>query len=62
MLNALSPLFAYLFSYLRREEGQDFIEYALIIALIVIVGIGTMALLGGRIAELWTAITTRLAF
>lgn len=62
MLDALNTLYVYVLSFLRRDEGQDFIEYALIIALIVIVGIGTMALLGGRIAELWTAITTRLAF
>lgn len=56
MLNALASLYVYMLSYLDRDDGQDFIEYALIIGLIVIVGIGTMAALGGQISDLWDSI------
>jgi Flp pilus assembly pilin Flp len=44
----------------RQEKGQTLIEYALIIALIVIVVIGAMALLGPQIAVIYNNITNRL--
>ena len=60
MLNMLSVYVTYLFSYLDRDDGQDFIEYALIIALIVIAGIVGMSLLGDQIAGIWSSITGTL--
>jgi len=45
----------------RQEKGQTLIEYALIIALIVIVVIAAMLLLGPQIATLYNTITTTLA-
>ena len=45
----------------RQEKGQTLIEYALIIALIVIVVIAAMLLLGPQIATLYNNITTCLA-
>ena len=45
----------------RQEKGQTLIEYALIIALIVIVVIAAMLLLGPQIARLYNTITCRLA-
>ncbi len=39
MLNALSSLYVYMLAYLHQDEGQDFIEYALIIGLIVLVAV-----------------------
>jgi pilus assembly protein Flp/PilA len=45
----------------RQEKGQTLIEYALIIALIVIVVIAAMLLLGPQIATLYNTITTTLS-
>ena len=45
----------------RQEKGQTLIEYALIIALIVIVVIAAMLLLGPQIATLYNTITETLA-
>ena len=53
MLNALGFLYNYLHVYLEREEGQDFIEYALI----VLVGVGAMGGLGTQIGGIWAQIT-----
>ena len=44
----------------RQEKGQTLIEYALIIALIVIVVIAAMLLLGPQIATLYNTITCTL--
>jgi pilus assembly protein Flp/PilA len=44
----------------NQEKGQTLIEYALIIALIVIVVIAAMLLLGPQIATLYNSITCRL--
>ena len=45
----------------QQEKGQTLIEYALIIALIVIVVIAAMLLLGPQIATLYNTITETLA-
>lgn len=42
-----------LMNWLRDEEGQAMVEYGLIIALIAIVVIVALALLGGKIANLF---------
>jgi len=44
----------------QQEKGQTLIEYALIIALIVIVVIAAMLLLGPQIANLYNTITCTL--
>lgn len=50
----------WLASWLRREEGQDLTEYALLIALIVILGIAAVALLGQSISEVLSQIASTL--
>ncbi len=45
---------------LRREDGQDLAEYALLIALIALVVIGAVGLLGGKIEAIFSAITDGL--
>lgn len=45
----------------KQEKGQTLIEYALIIALIVIVVIVAMNALGPQIATLYNTITTCLS-
>lgn len=46
--------------FVREEEGQDLIEYALLAALISIVSIATLTPLGTAIAGAWTYITGQL--
>jgi pilus assembly protein Flp/PilA len=49
-----------LWSWLRREEGQDLTEYALIIALIVILGIAALTFLGGNIGNVLNDVAATL--
>jgi len=39
-------------NWLRREEGQDLTEYALLLGLIALLCIGAVTVLGGRINEI----------
>lgn len=48
-------------SWIRREEGQDLTEYALIIALIVILGIAALTFLGGNIGNVLNNVAASLA-
>ena len=48
-------------SWMRREEGQDLTEYALIIALIVILGIAALTFLGGDIGNVLNNVAASLA-
>ncbi|HUT16238.1 MAG TPA: Flp family type IVb pilin [Anaerolineae bacterium] len=48
-------------SWIRREEGQDLTEYALIIALIVILGIAALTFLGGNIGNVLNSVAASLA-
>jgi len=48
-------------SWLRREEGQDLTEYALLIALIVIIAIIAIAFLGTSISSVLSEIASTLA-
>lgn len=45
-----------LFSLIRKEEGQDLAEYALLISLIALIAIAGVTLLGGRISAIFNAI------
>jgi len=42
-------LYVYLQNFLRREEGQDLAEYAILIGLIAIAVIGAVLVLGDRL-------------
>jgi pilus assembly protein Flp/PilA len=50
LLYLVSWIQAWAFS-LRREEGQDLVEYALLLGLIALVAIAAVILLGGRISN-----------
>ena len=43
------------------SEGQDLVEYSLILAFVVLAGAGAMILMGGSIGTLWTVVNNRLA-
>lgn len=46
---------------LKREEGQDLVEYALILVFISIASIAALMALGPQIAAVYTQITESLA-
>ncbi len=46
--------------FVREEEGQGLVEYALIIALIAIVAIGGLTLAGGKVGDMFTGISKKL--
>jgi Flp pilus assembly pilin Flp len=45
----------------RNEEGQDLLEYALLVALIALIAIGAVALAGQSVAAIFTNIAGQLA-
>jgi pilus assembly protein Flp/PilA len=45
---------------LRNEEGQDLLEYALLVALIALIAIGAVAAAGGAVNNIFTAIAGAL--
>ena len=50
-----------LMQWLRREEGQDLTEYALIIGLIVLLAIGALEIMGTSIQGIMQKIADALA-
>ncbi|MCB0157332.1 MAG: Flp family type IVb pilin [Caldilineaceae bacterium] len=56
----LATLLSYVQSVFHNEEGQDLIEYSMIIVVIVLVAMVGMAALGGQIAAIWAQITGAL--
>ncbi len=53
-------LYVWLKNWLASDEGQDLIEYALIIGLLVVVAVLGLAALGRQINTLWASISTWL--
>ena len=47
-------------SFARNEEGQDLLEYALLVALIALVAIGAVQAAGGSVSAIFTSIATQL--
>ena len=40
-------------SFLRRDQGQDLLEYALLVALIALVAVGAVAAAGGEVEHIF---------
>jgi len=47
-------------SLLRREEGQDLTEYALLIGLIVILAVGAITVMGTSIQDILSSVASTL--
>ena len=47
--------------FVREEEGQGLVEYALIIGLIAIVAIAALSLAGSQVSSIFSSITTELS-
>ena len=45
----------------KNEDGQDLLEYALLVALIALVAIGAVGLAGNSVSTIFTNIATRLS-
>lgn len=56
----LMMMYNYLLGLVNDEEGQGLVEYALIIALVVIVVIGAITFLGPAIANIFNNIVNAL--
>ncbi len=47
-------------SFVRNDEGQDLLEYALLVALIALVAIAAVTLAGGAVKTIFTNIGDQL--
>ena len=47
-------------SFIRNEEGQDLLEYALLVALIALVAIAAVAAAGGSVKTIFETIAGKL--
>jgi pilus assembly protein Flp/PilA len=56
MRSALWRIRCELKNLITREEGQDLVEYALVIALVSIVAVSTLHTLASKITSVFTAI------
>jgi pilus assembly protein Flp/PilA len=56
----MSQLVAFVNTLRRNEEGQDLLEYALLVALIALVAIGAVAAAGGSVQTIFTNIANAL--
>jgi len=43
--------------HLGREEGQTFVEYALILGVLAIGAVGALTVLSGRIADMYSTVS-----
>ncbi|HTM24154.1 MAG TPA: Flp family type IVb pilin [Vicinamibacterales bacterium] len=48
-------------SFVRNEEGQDLLEYALLVALIALVAIAAVAASGTAVSAIFTSIAGKLS-
>jgi pilus assembly protein Flp/PilA len=53
-------LTTFLKSFARNDEGQDLLEYALLVALIALVAIAAVGLAGGSVKTIFTDIANQL--
>jgi pilus assembly protein Flp/PilA len=50
-----------LIAFVRKDEAQDLIEYALLVGLISLVAVAALQLTGNSVNNIFTAIQTKLA-
>jgi len=56
----MSQLVAYVNRIARNEEGQDLLEYALLVALIALVALAAVAAAGASVSGIFNTIATAL--
>ena len=60
MKNALLKLYVSLQTLMMQEEGQDLVEYALVLALVSVLAVGTLTKLSGAVTSVFADITTQI--
>jgi Flp pilus assembly pilin Flp len=48
-------------NFVRNDEGQDLLEYALLVALIALIAIGAVAAAGVAVNDIFSAIAAKLS-
>ena len=56
----MDRLLSSLTSFVRRNKGQDLLEYALLVALIALVSLGAVSASGGGVGDIFGDIADRL--
>jgi pilus assembly protein Flp/PilA len=56
----MTQLVAFAKKFARNEDGQDLLEYALLVALIALIAIGAVGMAGGSVKTIFTDIATQL--
>lgn len=56
----MSQLVTFVKSFARDEEGQDLLEYALLVALIALIAIGAVGAAGGAVQTIFSDIAGKL--
>ena len=56
----MSMLLNFVTSVVRNEEGQDLLEYALLVALIALIAIGAVGLAGKSVSTIFTSVAGSL--
>jgi Flp pilus assembly pilin Flp len=56
----MSQLVAFVNKFARNEDGQDLLEYALLVALIALVALAAVAAAGGAVSAIFTDIAAQL--
>ena len=46
--------------FVGDEDGQDLVEYSLLLAFIALAGVGSYLAIGGNVTTLWTIVNNRL--
>ena len=57
----MSMLINYVKSFATEEDGQDLLEYALLVALIALIAIGAVGMAGGAVNKIFTNIANALS-
>jgi pilus assembly protein Flp/PilA len=57
----MSQLVAFAKTFARNEDGQDLLEYALLVALIALIAIGAVGMAGTSVKTIFTSIATSLS-
>ena len=54
-------LYLRIWNWVKREEGQDLVEYALLLALIALFCVVAIGVAGTSVSRIWTNIAGKLA-
>ena len=57
----MSNLINFVKSFSNKEDGQDLLEYTLLVALIALIAIGAVGLAGGSVSAIFTTIAGSLS-